>query len=110
MQDEGNGFYYYESVTVWSSSNGYSKQGPPGASLALIAAGTISAIYAVIGTAFWKQFPATRFHATAKWRLTLLWPLLYIFSPKFRIELRNAVTGVHKPGSDNMHHNTEASA
>lgn len=109
-EELGSKFYRYESITVWSSSSYTAPQADPAAGLALIAAGTVTALYTIVGAVFWTRYSRTRFQNMAKWKLTLLWPFLYMFNAKFRAEFNCAVTGKRKPGcgSDDVSHASRA--
>ncbi len=108
QEEVGPGTYrYFERITISSGSAGrgaYIVQPPPPAAVSAVAPlspfnpGFVGALvllggYATLTAAFNRNYPLTNYAESKRWLLLALWPLLYLFSAKFREQFGAAIRG-----------------
>ncbi|KAG2452230.1 hypothetical protein HYH02_003258 [Chlamydomonas schloesseri] len=109
QEERGAGYYrYYERIQITGGGGGraYGSATPaPAAAVSLspTAAGPGPAVllgvavvvggYAALTAAFARNYQLTNYAESKRWLLLALWPLLFLFSPKFREQFSAAVKG-----------------
>ncbi|KAG2427458.1 hypothetical protein HXX76_012394 [Chlamydomonas incerta] len=107
QEERGAGYYrYYERIQITSGGGGraHSSAPPPAAAslspaasgpgpAALLGVAVILGGYAALTAAFNRNYQLTSYAEQKRWLLLALWPLLFLFSPKFREQFLAAVKG-----------------
>ncbi|GLC39906.1 hypothetical protein PLESTM_000964900 [Pleodorina starrii] len=109
QEESGPGMYrYYERIQITSGGGSgrttYIGQPPPAAAASVVApapslnpafvgALVLAGGYLTLTAAFNKNYPLTNYAESKRWLLLALWPLLFLFSPKFREQFNAAVRG-----------------
>ncbi|KAK9918348.1 hypothetical protein WJX75_003366 [Coccomyxa subellipsoidea] len=98
--------YRSESITYFGSPPAAPVQlqstgmGGVGGNLALLAVATIVGAYAAVAAALLRSYKHTRYSASKAWLLVAAWPVLALFSDRFRAEVMAALRrqGMTKDG------------
>ena len=93
----GNGYGESVIISFGPDVQGY-KVGPPvGMLLGVVLALMAACLYAVGTYVFNRNFDVTTFNVKSRWQLSILWPFLLLFSPKFRKQFLATLAAREKP-------------
>eukprot|EP00192_Tetraselmis_astigmatica_P018586 CAMPEP_0117667708 /NCGR_PEP_ID=MMETSP0804-20121206/11127_1 /TAXON_ID=1074897 /ORGANISM="Tetraselmis astigmatica, Strain CCMP880" /LENGTH=254 /DNA_ID=CAMNT_0005475485 /DNA_START=300 /DNA_END=1064 /DNA_ORIENTATION=- len=92
-ESRGQGYYYQSYTEFRSGPPTYTSSSVGGSPVLLGLVLFLVGAYAAAAAAFNRGYEATKYSEkpTVRWRLILLWPLLFLFSSKFRQEFRLAM-------------------